>query len=72
MSKVLHNIDYSSIMYPDDKKTIDKLSRLKVPAYSFDKMKREAEEHPESENFQERLTNLGRAFFSGFKYYTLL
>lgn len=70
MPKVLHNIDFSSIMYPDDKKTIDQLSRLKVPAYSFDQMRREAEEHPESVNFQERLANWGRAFISGFKYYT--
>lgn len=70
MPKFLNNIDFLSIMYPDDKKTIDRLSRLKVPAYSFDQMRREVEEHPESVNFQERLTNWGKAIMMGFKYYT--
>lgn len=64
--KNLHNIDYSSVMYPDDKKTIDWLNSLKVPYVSKWDFAKQIALHPRDHNLKEWY----EIFKAGVEYYT--
>lgn len=64
--KNLHNIDYSSVMYPDDKKTIDWLNSLKVPYVSRWDFAKQIALHPTDHNLKEWY----EIFKAGVEYYT--
>lgn len=64
--KNLHNIDYSSVMYPDDKKTIDWLNSLKVPYVSRWDFAKQIALHPRDHNLKEWY----EIFKAGVEYYT--
>ena len=64
--KNLYNIDYSSVMYPDDKKTIDWLNSLKVPYVSKWDFAKQIALHPRDHNLKEWY----EIFKAGVEYYT--
>lgn len=64
--KTLHDLDYSSVMHPDDKKTIDWLNGLKVPYVSRLDFVREIARHPLDHNLKEWF----EIFKAGVDYYT--
>lgn len=64
--KILHNLDYSSVMYPDDKKTIDWLNSLKVPYKTSWEFVKAIATHPTDHNLKEWY----EIFKAGVEYYT--
>lgn len=64
--KILHNLDYQAIMYPDDKKTVDWLNGLKVPYTTNWEFVREIARHPTDHNIREWYD----IFMAGVEYYT--
>lgn len=66
MRKKLTNIDYSRVMHPDDKKTVDWLNGLQVPYMSKWDFVREIAKHPLDHN----LKTWYEIFKSDLKYYT--
>lgn len=64
--KILHDLDYASVMHPDDKKTIDWLNGLKVPYVSRLDFVREIARHPLDHNLKEWY----EIFKAGVDYYT--
>ena len=66
MRKKLPNIDYSQVMHPDDKKTVDWLNGLQVPYMSKWDFIREIAKHPLDHN----LKTWYEIFKSDLKYYT--
>lgn len=64
--KILHNLDYQAIMYPDDKKTVDWLNGLKVPYTTNWEFVREIARHPTDHNIREWYD----IFMAGVDYYT--
>ena len=66
MRKKLANIDYSQVMHPDDKKTVDWLNSLQVPYMSKWDFIREIAKHPLDHN----LKTWYEIFKSDLKYYT--
>ena len=64
--KNLHNLDYTSVMYPDDKKTIDWLNSLKVPYVSRWEFAKQIALHPTDHNLKEWY----EIFKAGVEYYT--
>lgn len=64
--KILHNLDYQTIMYPDDKKTVDWLNGLKVPYTTNWEFVREIARHPTDHNIREWYD----IFMAGVEYYT--
>lgn len=66
MRKKLTNIDYSRVMHPDDKKTVDWLNSLQVPYMSKWDFVREIAKHPLDHN----LKTWYEIFKSDLKYYT--
>ena len=64
--KILHDLDYASVMYPDDKKTIDWLNNLKVPYSTNWEFLRQIALHPTDHNLREWY----EIFQSGLEYYT--
>lgn len=64
--KNLHNLDYASVMYPDDKKTIDWLNSLKVPYVSRWEFAKQIALHPTDHNLKEWY----EIFKAGVEYYT--
>ena len=64
--KNLHNLDYASVMYPDDKKTIDWLNSLKVPYTTNWEFIRQIALHPTDHNLREWYD----IFMAGVEYYT--
>lgn len=66
MRKKLANIDYSQVMHPDDKKTVDWLNGLQVPYMSKWDFIREIAKHPLDHN----LKTWYEIFKSDLKYYT--
>lgn len=52
MRKKLANIDYSQVMHPDDKKTVDWLNGLQVPYMSKWDFIREIAKHPLDHNLK--------------------
>lgn len=66
MTKKLHNLDYTSVMYPDDKKIIDWLNSLKVPYMTKLDFIRQIARHPTDHNLREWF----EIFMAGVEYYT--
>ena len=66
MAKKLHNLDYTSVMYPDDKKIIDWLNSLKVPYMTKLDFIRQIARHPTDHNLREWF----EIFMAGVEYYT--
>lgn len=64
--KILQDLDYASVMHPDDKKTIDWLNGLKVPYVSRLDFVREIARHPLDHNLKEWF----EIFKAGVDYYT--
>ena len=64
--KILHNLDYQAIMYPDDKKTVDWLNGLKVPYTTNWEFVREIARHHTDHNIREWYD----IFMAGVDYYT--
>ena len=64
--KILYNLDYQAIMYPDDKKTVDWLNGLKVPYTTNWEFVREIARHPTDHNIREWYD----IFMAGVEYYT--
>ena len=64
--KILHNLDYQTIMYHDDKKTVDWLNGLKVPYTTNWEFVREIARHPTDHNIREWYD----IFMAGVEYYT--
>lgn len=64
--KILHNLDYTSVMHPADKKTIDWLNGLKVPYVSSLDFVREIARHPLNHDLKEWY----EIFKAGVDYYT--
>lgn len=64
--KILHNLDYSSVMHPDDRKTIDWLNSLKVPYVSKWEFAKQMALHPMNHNLREWY----EIFKAGVDYYT--
>lgn len=64
--KILHSIDYSSVMHPDDKKTVDWLNGLKVPYKSNMEFLRQIAKHPTDHSLKEWYD----IFRAGLEYYT--
>lgn len=64
--KNLHNLDYASVMHPDDKKTIDWLNSLKVPYVSKWDFAKQIALHPRDHNLKEWY----EIFKAGVEYYT--
>lgn len=64
--KILHDLDYASVMHPDDKKTIDWLNGLKVPYVSRLDFVREIARHPLDHDLKEWY----EIFKAGVDYYT--
>lgn len=64
--KNLRNLDYASVMYPDDKKTIDWLNSLKVPYVSRWEFAKQMALHPRDHDLKEWY----EIFKAGVEYYT--
>ena len=64
--KRLHHLDYTSVMYPDDKKTIDWLNSLKVPYVSKWDFAKQMALHPRDHDLKEWY----EIFKAGVEYYT--
>ena len=64
--KRLHHLDYASVMYPDDKKTIDWLNSLKVPYVSKWDFAKQMALHPRDHDLKEWY----EIFKAGVEYYT--
>lgn len=64
--KILHDLDYASVVHPDDKKTIDWLNGLKVPYVSRLDFVREIARHPLDHDLREWF----EIFKAGVDYYT--
>ena len=64
--KRLHHPDYTSVMYPDDKKTIDWLNSLKVPYVSKWDFAKQMALHPRDHDLKEWY----EIFKAGVEYYT--
>ena len=64
--KQLHNLDYASVMYPDDKKTTDWLNNLKVPYKTSWEFVKAIAQHPTDHNLKEWY----EIFKAGVEYYT--
>lgn len=64
--KNLRNLDYASVMHPDDKKTIDWLNSLKVPYVSKWDFAKQIALHPRDHNLKEWY----EIFKAGVEYYT--
>lgn len=64
--KILHRLDYASVMHPDDKKTIDWLKGLKVPYLTKMDFLREIAKNPLNHNLKEWY----EIFKAGADYYT--
>ena len=64
--KTLHDLDYASVMHPDDKKTIDWLNGLKVPYVLRLDFVREIARHPLDHDLKEWY----EIFKAGVDYYT--
>lgn len=64
--KVLHNIDFSSVMHPDDRKTIEWLNGLQVPYRTNWQFLKEIAMHPLEHNIKEWY----EIFKAGAEYYT--
>ena len=64
--KVLHNIDFVSVMHPDDRKTIDWLNGLQVPYRTKFQFIKELAMHPLDHNLKEWY----EIFKAGTDYYT--
>lgn len=66
MARRLHNIDYASVLHPDDKKTIDWLNGLKVPYKTSMDFIRAIARNP----FDHNLKEWYEMFKAGLEYYT--
>ena len=64
--KILPHLDYASVMYPDDKKTIDWLNSLKVPYVSKWDFAKQMALHPRDHDLKEWY----EIFKAGVDYYT--
>lgn len=64
--KILPHLDYASVMYPDDKKTIDWLNSLKVPYVSKWDFAKQMALHPRDHDLKEWY----EIFKAGVEYYT--
>ena len=64
--KILPHLDYTSVMYPDDKKTIDWLNSLKVPYVSKWDFAKQIALHPRDHDLKEWY----EIFKAGVDYYT--
>jgi len=64
--KVLHNIDFASVMHPDDRKTIGWLNGLQVPYRTNWQFLKEIAMHPLEHNIKEWY----EIFKAGAEFYT--